>query len=68
MYAPNVLESSASSDLGWAMLADECPNVDCYGVPLVRPPRAGGRDPRKVSTAFTQGKSRLNYVCAQRNV
>jgi hypothetical protein len=24
---------------GWAMLADECPNSTCYGVPLVRPPR-----------------------------
>ncbi|THH17945.1 hypothetical protein EW146_g2941 [Bondarzewia mesenterica] len=33
---------------GWAMLADECPNSTCYGVPLVRPPRAGGeKDPRK---------------------
>ncbi|KAF7331981.1 Sjogrens syndrome scleroderma autoantigen 1 family protein [Mycena kentingensis (nom. inval.)] len=31
---------------GWAMLADECPN--CFGIPLVRPPNAGGeRDPRK---------------------
>ncbi|PCH41184.1 hypothetical protein WOLCODRAFT_131753 [Wolfiporia cocos MD-104 SS10] len=26
---------------GWAMLADECPNSTCYGVPLVRPPRTG---------------------------
>ena len=35
---------------GWAMLADECPGADCYGVPLVRPPKpGGGRDPRKVS-------------------
>jgi len=34
---------------GWAMLADECPNARCYGVPLVRPPKAGhGKDPRKV--------------------
>ena len=24
---------------GWAMLADECPNSTCYGVPLLRPPR-----------------------------
>lgn len=33
---------------GWAMLADECPGADCYGVPLVRPPKpGGGRDPRK---------------------
>jgi Sjogren's syndrome/scleroderma autoantigen 1 (Autoantigen p27) len=35
---------------GWAMLAEECPNDSCYGVPLVRPPMAGGgKDPRKVS-------------------
>jgi len=34
---------------GWAMLADECPGPTCYGVPLVRPPKAGGeKDPRKV--------------------
>ncbi|KAJ6509897.1 hypothetical protein C8R47DRAFT_770476 [Mycena vitilis] len=33
---------------GWAMLADECPNPRCIGVPLVRPPKAGGeKDPRK---------------------
>ncbi|PFH51442.1 hypothetical protein AMATHDRAFT_3098 [Amanita thiersii Skay4041] len=33
---------------GWTMLSDECPNVDCYGVPLVRPPKPGGeKDPRK---------------------
>lgn len=33
---------------GWAMLADECPNPTCYGIPLVRPPKAGGeKDPRK---------------------
>ncbi|KAF8913825.1 hypothetical protein CPB84DRAFT_1757649 [Gymnopilus junonius] len=33
---------------GWAMLGDECPNETCYGVPLVRPPKAGGeKDPRK---------------------
>ncbi|KAJ7667939.1 hypothetical protein DFH06DRAFT_233522 [Mycena polygramma] len=33
---------------GWAMLADECPNPLCFGVPLVRPPKAGGeKDPRK---------------------
>ncbi|KAI0069073.1 hypothetical protein BV25DRAFT_1874571 [Artomyces pyxidatus] len=33
---------------GWAMLADECPSSSCYGIPLVRPPKAGGaRDPRK---------------------
>ncbi|KZT12716.1 uncharacterized protein LAESUDRAFT_719006 [Laetiporus sulphureus 93-53] len=27
---------------GWAMLADECPNSNCYGIPLVRPPKPGG--------------------------
>lgn len=33
---------------GWAMLADECPSSTCYGIPLVRPPKAGGeKDPRK---------------------
>lgn len=32
------------------MLAEECPNEYCYGVPLVRPPKAGGgKDPRKVT-------------------
>ncbi|KAH8118448.1 hypothetical protein DFH11DRAFT_1502992 [Phellopilus nigrolimitatus] len=36
---------------GWAMLADECPNVRCYGVPLVRPPLVGGKDPRKECVA-----------------
>jgi hypothetical protein len=31
------------------MLADECPRRTCYGVPLVRPPKAGReKDPRKV--------------------
>ncbi|KAI0751325.1 hypothetical protein C8Q80DRAFT_1156652 [Daedaleopsis nitida] len=33
---------------GWAMLADECPSPDCYGIPLVRPPKAGTTvDPKK---------------------
>jgi hypothetical protein len=33
------------------MLAEECPNVRCFGVPLVRPPKAeGGKDPRKART------------------
>ncbi|KAI0698929.1 hypothetical protein BC835DRAFT_1268613 [Cytidiella melzeri] len=33
---------------GWAMLADECPNIHCYGIPLVRPPKSNGeQDPRK---------------------
>ncbi len=35
---------------GWAMLADECQNDRCIGVPLVRPPNTGGgKSPRKVS-------------------
>ena len=34
---------------GWAMLADECPNSECFGIPLVRPPKSGPeKDPRKV--------------------
>jgi len=34
------------------MLADECPNSQCYGVPLVRPPLSGGgKDPRKECVA-----------------
>ncbi|KAL5527497.1 hypothetical protein ACEPAG_6288 [Sanghuangporus baumii] len=36
---------------GWTMLADECPNERCFGVPLVRPPLVGGRDPRKECVA-----------------
>jgi len=33
---------------GWAMLAEECPNSTCFGVPLVRPPKVGGgKDSRK---------------------
>ncbi|KAF7301340.1 hypothetical protein MIND_00699200 [Mycena indigotica] len=33
---------------GWAMLAEECPSPTCFGVPLVRPPKAGGdKDHRK---------------------
>ncbi|KAI0637777.1 hypothetical protein C8Q77DRAFT_1214790 [Trametes polyzona] len=33
---------------GWAMLADECPNPNCYGIPLVRPPKVQATiDPRK---------------------
>lgn len=35
---------------GWALLGDECLNEECFGVPLVRPPKSGGeKDPRKVS-------------------
>ncbi|KDQ64851.1 hypothetical protein JAAARDRAFT_52781 [Jaapia argillacea MUCL 33604] len=37
---------------GWAMLADECPNSQCHGIPLMRPPKAGGgKDPRKLCVA-----------------
>ncbi|KAG1753951.1 uncharacterized protein EDB91DRAFT_1043169 [Suillus paluster] len=33
---------------GWAMLGEECPNIRCYGIPLVRPPKVGeDKDPRK---------------------
>ncbi|KAI0829417.1 hypothetical protein BC628DRAFT_1360434 [Trametes gibbosa] len=33
---------------GWAMLGDECPNLNCYGIPLVRPPKVQATvDPRK---------------------
>ncbi|KAI0721906.1 hypothetical protein C8T65DRAFT_170813 [Cerioporus squamosus] len=54
---------------GWAMLADECPNADCYGIPLVRPPKRGNAlDPRKecvicgivyVDEANASGQERL---------
>jgi hypothetical protein len=36
---------------GWAMLAEECPNDNCWAIPLVRFPRArpgAEPDPRKV--------------------
>lgn len=47
---------------GWAMLADECPSAECYGVPLVRPPKpGGGKDPRKASHRLPVGTTRLNY-------
>ncbi|KAJ4466509.1 hypothetical protein J3R30DRAFT_3719274 [Lentinula aciculospora] len=33
---------------GWALLGEECLNVDCFGIPLVRPPKSGGeKDPRR---------------------
>ncbi|PBL02492.1 hypothetical protein ARMGADRAFT_1005850 [Armillaria gallica] len=32
---------------GWAMLGDECPNVQCFGVPLVRPPKTVTHDSNK---------------------
>jgi len=39
---------------GWAMLAEECPNTRCYGIPLVRPPKTGiDKDPRKVCRYLT---------------
>lgn len=45
---------------GWAMLADECPGPECYGIPLVRPPKpGGGKDPRKVSYGLPIGTARL---------
>ncbi|EGO00003.1 hypothetical protein SERLA73DRAFT_180361 [Serpula lacrymans var. lacrymans S7.3] len=57
---------------GWAMLGEECPNIRCYGVPLVRPPRTGGdRSPLKecvvCGTSYTtqtdeQGWERLVSV------
>jgi hypothetical protein len=38
---------------GWAMLGEECPNIRCYGIPLVRPPKTGeDKDPRKVSNSL----------------
>ena len=53
---------TASSEIGkrllkgWAMLADECPNTQCYGIPLVRPPKTGPeKDLRKVCRNSTMG-------------
>ena len=44
---------------GWAMLADECPGPNCYGIPLVRPPKVGADiDPRKAS-----GNAQLSMHC-----
>ena len=49
---------------GWAMLADECPNPECYGVPLVRPPKpGGGKDPRKVGHRFPLRLGQRNDNC-----
>ncbi|KAJ3559838.1 hypothetical protein NM688_g93 [Phlebia brevispora] len=40
---------------GWAMLADECPNSGCYGIPLVRPPKSGPeKDPHQVDNNGSQ--------------
>ncbi|KAL1739404.1 hypothetical protein HDZ31DRAFT_23018, partial [Schizophyllum fasciatum] len=51
------LVDAASSEIGkrllkgWAMLSDECPSSECWGVPLVRPPKAGGgKNPLMVSS------------------
>lgn len=39
------------------MLADECPRSTCYGIPLVRPPRAGrDREPPKVCSCSVTTK------------
>lgn len=52
---------------GWAMLADECPNPTCYGIPLVRPPKAGGeKDLRKVRNRCVRFQARPDRLC--RNV
>lgn len=54
---------------GWAMLADECPGPDCYGIPLVRPPKAGGSiDPRKASTSTQQNTRSFVDIAYRRNV
>lgn len=48
---------------GWALLADECPNPTCYGIPLVRPPKPGGqKDLRKVSHDVHRVTSNLNSL------
>ena len=39
---------------GWTMLADECPNLSCYGIPLVRAPRTLAEpNPKKVGCLYT---------------
>lgn len=43
------------------MLAEECPNSTCYGVPLVRPPKLGDKNPRKVR-AVSRKRSSLMFV------
>jgi len=60
---------------GWAMLAEECPNDLCYGVPLLRPPRARGeKDPRKICVicdtvyVFHQNESGQNVLTPQVSV
>ena len=42
---------------GWAMLADECPNHECYGIPLVRPPRTGEDKGLRKASAFRSVES-----------
>ncbi|KAJ3785090.1 hypothetical protein GGU10DRAFT_395390 [Lentinula aff. detonsa] len=31
---------------GWALLGEECVNEDCFGIPLVRPPKSSGENQR----------------------
>ncbi|KAJ3741226.1 hypothetical protein DFH05DRAFT_1403786 [Lentinula detonsa] len=31
---------------GWALLGEECVNEDCFGIPLVRPPKSSGENHR----------------------
>jgi len=38
---------------GWAMLGEDCPNARCYGIPLVRPPNAGGEKSDKRVRSFS---------------
>ena len=48
------------------MLAEECPNSACFGVPLVRPPKAGGgKDSRKVHHSRTLRAARLLNTTSQ---
>ncbi|KAJ3987210.1 hypothetical protein F5890DRAFT_1499246 [Lentinula detonsa] len=32
---------------GWALLGEECVNEDCFGIPLVRPPKSSGENHRE---------------------
>ncbi|KAL0949739.1 hypothetical protein HGRIS_009780 [Hohenbuehelia grisea] len=41
---------------GWAMLAEECPNPECFGVPLVRPPnQVKGTKDQKMECVVCRG-------------
>ena len=44
------------------MLVEECPNSTCYGIPLMRPPKVGGKDPRKVGASRQEMMSSLMLV------